>query len=159
MCTANSRRRRGAAVLELALVLPFLLMLLLGFLEVGRKVYVQMIIENAVGVGGRQASTGFWTNAEVQEAVTNYLRTAKLPAQAVQNAVVTVEDLTSPGTDASLADQMDELRVTVTIPFRDLRWIPSWRFTNDSTTAIAKATFRSARVDPYPTDIQPPPGY
>ena len=92
----------------------------------------------------------------MKQAVTNYLKSAGL---STQNATVTVNDLTTPGTDATQAAQMDRLQVTVTIPFRDVRWAVSGFFTNDSTMLSATATFRSARVDPYPTNIQPPPGY
>ena len=145
----------GAAALEFAIVLPILLTFLLGVLEVGRMLDVQVMLESAVGVGGRQASTGVSTNAQVQQDVINYLTFAGLPTQDV---TVTVEDLTTPGTDASLAAELDALQVTVTIPFSDVRWAATALVTNNNTLLSATSTFRSARVNPYPTNIEPPTG-
>jgi Flp pilus assembly protein TadG len=105
---------------EFAVVLPFLLLLLAGIWEVGALVEVQQILSNAAHVGGRQASTGLNTNAQVQQAVLQYLQNAGLPTQ---NVTVTVTDVTSGG-DVSAANQMDQLNVTVTIPFADIAWDP-----------------------------------
>jgi Flp pilus assembly protein TadG len=152
----NSRRPcRGVAALELAIALPFLSGILLGVWEVGRMLDVQVILETAVGVGGRQASTGVSTNAQVQQDVINYLALAGLPTQDV---TVTVEDLTAPGTDATAAAQLDTLQVTVTIPFRDVRWTTTSFVTNSNTILSATSTYPSARSDPYPTNIQVPVG-
>jgi hypothetical protein len=116
---------------------------------------VQIMLENAVGVGGRQASTGVCTNAQVQQDVINCLTLAGLPTKDV---TVTVADLTTPGTDASQAAQMDTLQVTVTIPFRDVRWAATSFVTNNNTILSATSIYPSARVNPYPTNIQPPMG-
>jgi len=157
MCRKSRRRqRRGIAAVELAVVLPFLVAILLGALEVGRALDVQAMLENAAGVGGRQASTGVSTNTQVQQAVTNYLKFAGLPTQ---NVTVTVTDLTTFGPAATQAAQMDVLQVTVTIPFQDVRWAVSGFFISNNSMLSATSTFRSARVDPYPTNIQAPPGY
>ncbi|MGO8746502.1 MAG: TadE/TadG family type IV pilus assembly protein [Thermoguttaceae bacterium] len=146
---------RGVAALELAIVLPILLTFLLGVLEVGRMLDVQVMLETAVGVGGRQASTGLSTNAQVQQDVINNLTFAGLPTQDV---TVTVEDLTTPGTDATQAAELDTLQVTVTIPFSDVRWAATALVTDNNTMLSATSTFRSARVNPYPTNIEPPVG-
>ena len=150
-----SRPCRGVAALELALVLPVLSSLFLGVCEVGRMLDVQIMLENAVEVGGRQASTGVCTDAQVQQDVINCLALAGLPSQ---DATVTVVDLTSPGTDASQASEMDTLQVTVTIPFRDVRWAATTFVTNNNTMLSATSIYPSARVNPYPTNIQPPMG-
>jgi Flp pilus assembly protein TadG len=150
------RERRGAAAVEFAIVLLLLLTLLLGVLEVGRLLYVQMVLENAVGVGGRQASVGVSTNEQVQQAVANYLKFAGI---STLHATVTVTNLTSSSTDASEAAQLDRLQVTVTVPFTDVRLTTTTFFTSDSTALSATAIFPSARDVPYPTNIQSPPGH
>jgi Flp pilus assembly protein TadG len=157
------KSRRGAAAVELAIVLPLLAFLLFGVLEVGQLLNVQTILENSAGVGGRMASSGVSTNAEVQQAiikaVTNNLKSA-YPSANGENVAVTVENLTNPSLDVSQATQLDKLRITVSIPFRDVRWVASGIFfTDDATRVSARAFYCSARVNPYPTDIQPPPGY
>jgi Flp pilus assembly protein TadG len=153
---SRPHNRRGIATVELAVVLPLLTWLLIGVWEVGRLVDVQMIVQNAVGVGGRPASAGVSTKAQVQQVVTNYLNSAGL---ATQNAVVTVQNLTHSGIDASAATQLDRLQITVSVPFRDTSWGVSGFTTNSNTQVSATAIYYSARVDPYPTNISAPPGY
>jgi Flp pilus assembly protein TadG len=147
--------RRGIAAVELAVVSPFLVWLLIGVWEVGRLLDVQMIVQNAAGVGGRQACAGVSTNTQVQQAVLNYLQAAGLPSQ---YATVTVQDATSSGTDVSQATQMDHLQVTVSIPFNRVFWGVSGFTTNSSTQVSATALYYSARVTPYPSNVQAPAG-
>ena len=77
---ANIRRRRGVAAVEAAVLLPLALMLMLGTWEVGRMVEVSQILNNAAREGGRSASTGQYTNSQVQQTVLNYLMNAGLPS-------------------------------------------------------------------------------
>jgi Flp pilus assembly protein TadG len=147
--------RRGIAAVEFAVVSPLLVMLLLGTWEVGRLTDARQIVENAAGEGGSQASTGVYTNDKVQEKVRNYLQAAGWP---IQNLVVTVDNLTSPGTDASNATQLDRLKVTVSIPFQDVRWSAATLVTNNATKVVAESVWYSARVEAYPTNIAPPTG-
>lgn len=116
--TRLARVRKGVAAVEFAVTLPLLLLLLAGVWEVGAIINTQQITNNAVRVGGRQASTGLNTNAGVQQAVLQYLQNAGVQTQ---NVTVTVTDVTSGG-DVSAANQMDQLKVTVTIPFADVAW-------------------------------------
>src|SRR5437870_8740236 len=101
--------RRATAVIEFALLLPFILILLVGIWEVGRLIEVNQLLYNAAREGCRQASTGTINNTAVEQVVVNYLKNAGMPTQ---NLVVTVQDLTSPGTDVSAATWMDQLQVT-----------------------------------------------
>ena len=110
--------RYGVAAVEFAVVLPFLLLVLAGLWEVGALVKTQQLLSNAARVGGRQASTGLNTNAQVQQSVLQYLQNAGL---STTNVNVTVTDVTSGG-DVSNASQMDQISVTVTIPFKDVAW-------------------------------------
>src|SRR5262249_8726464 len=75
----QQQRRRGAAAVELALVLPLIIILLTGIWEVGRMVEVQQILSNAAREGARQASTGQITNADVEQVVVQYLNVAGIP--------------------------------------------------------------------------------
>ena len=113
-------RRRGIAALELAVVLPVLLTLLAGLLEVGRMIEVRQILSNAVREGGRRAATGVSTATEVRQVVLDYIRDAGLPTR---NAVVTVENQTSPSSLVQNAKKGDKLRVHASIPFQDVQWI------------------------------------
>jgi Flp pilus assembly protein TadG len=114
----HPRGRHGVAAVEFAFALPLLLVILAGIWEVGAIVEVQQILSNAARVGGRQASTGLNTSPQVQQAVTQYLQAAGLRTG---NVNVTVTNVTSGG-DVSNANQMDQLTVTATIPFKDVAW-------------------------------------
>ena len=151
----RSRRRTGAAAVELAMVLPLILTLLLGIWEVGRLVEIQQLLSNAAREAGRQAATGQLTNTQVKQVATNYLSVAGLPTG---NVVVNVDDLTSPGTDVSKAQYMDQLQVQVSIPFNDVRWCLLSIATNASTTLNAQVQWMTMLDKAYPSLPEPPQG-
>src|SRR5689334_319906 len=95
----NRSHRRGVALVELAVILPLLMLFLVGVWEVGRTVQVQQIMTMAVREGGRQASLGNKTTSEVQNAVVTYLNVQGITGVSAAN--VTVTNLTDPSRDPS----------------------------------------------------------
>jgi Flp pilus assembly protein TadG len=89
------RRARGAAAVEAALVLPFLMMFLLGVMEYGRYVMMLHVLQNAAREGARYAiahtepvvvsgvTYGNGTS-DVTNVVNNFLAGQKLSSQTVQ---------------------------------------------------------------------------
>jgi Flp pilus assembly protein TadG len=148
--------RRGVAAVEAALLLPLALLLVLGTWEVGRMVEVSQILNNAAREGGRSASTGQYTNSQVQQTVLNYLKNAGLPSTL---ATATVADLTNPSADCTTATELDQLQITVSLPFTAVRWSAATLVTNGSTTLNATTIFYSNNNQSYPTSISVPPGY
>jgi Flp pilus assembly protein TadG len=144
---ATTRRRRGAAAVEMAVSA-----LLLSPLPVG-VVQVQQILGNAVREGGRQASTGQLTAAQVQQVVTTYIQNAGLPTQ---HLTVTVQDLTSSGTDPTAASQFDQIQVTATIPYADVRYVSLQLVTKATPNLTASSTWYSMVDKPYPSPFTPP---
>ena len=149
--------RRAAAAVELAVVLPTVLLpLLLGLWEWGRIVEVQQVLDNAAREGARRASTGQKTNSQVSQAVLQYLTDTGL---GTAGATVTVTNVTS-GLDAASANQLDHLKVSVTLPYSDVRWTSLSLVTNSTTTLNASADWCSMRDIPFtisqtiPTTIQ-----
>ena len=115
---------------EVAVVLPILLTILLGLLELARLVEVRQVIGNSAREAGRQASTGQKTTAEVQQIALRYLQESGLDTS---GAAVTVTNLTSSSrSDPATAKQLDRMRIVVTIPFDDVRWIVLGNLTNAS---------------------------
>ena len=113
--------RRGAAAVELAVVLPLLLTLLLGVWDMGRLIDASQILSSAAREGARCASTGQVDSAGVQSAVLSYLTQAGL---STTGATVTISNLTTPSnTDPLSATQLDVFRITVTLPSNNVRWI------------------------------------
>src|SRR5262245_43268803 len=151
----RARARGGVAAVEFALVLPLIMSLLLGVWEVGRLIQVNQILSNAAREGGRQASTGLMTNAQVQDAVLQYLDRAGLPTA---HAAVTVTNLTNSSLDAASATQLDKLQVTVTLPAADVKWIALSLVTNANTNLNAASVWYSLRDHSYPSTITQPSG-
>jgi Flp pilus assembly protein TadG len=116
----GSSRRQGVAAVELGFVLPFFVLLMLGVWEVGRMVEVQQILSNAAREGGRVASTGTKTTTDIKNSVVTYLAANGITATTDN---VTVVNKTNASRDPTAAEQLDEFRVTVTIPFNSVRWI------------------------------------
>jgi Flp pilus assembly protein TadG len=147
-------------------VLPLFLILLTGLWEVGRIAEVNQILGNAAREGGRQASTGLVTNSGIQQIMMTYLQnalndndsTGNTGRQRTRNVVITISDLTPPSSDVSLATQLDRLQVTVTIPFKDVRWINLPLLSSDTTILTGQATWLSMKDKAYPTIITPPLG-
>ena len=110
----RDRRRLGTAAVELAVVAPFVIILLVGLLEVGRMVQVNEIVSNAAREGARKASTGINTYSDVQTTVANYLTNAGITNQT--GLTVTVYDVTQgnsgPTFNPSTAVWLDQLQVT-----------------------------------------------
>jgi Flp pilus assembly protein TadG len=94
----QSRRRRGAAVVETALALGVALMFVLGLFDFGRVIMMQQLVENAAREGARQAivGTSSMTTAQIQAVVTNYLG-----GQSLSNLNITVYEA-DPTTGANI---------------------------------------------------------
>jgi Flp pilus assembly protein TadG len=151
----SKSNRRGTACVEFAVVLPMLLIFILGILEIGRYVEVYQILEAAAREGARQASTGQKTNAQVISAVTGCVQAAGLPTNKL---TVTVNDLTNAGTDVSQATILDNLQVTVTLPYSAVAWSPSSYYTNSNTQISTTVYWPSANPQSYPSSISAPSG-
>jgi Flp pilus assembly protein TadG len=68
-------RRRGAAVVEAAIVMNIFLMFLFGVMEFGHYVFVKQLMDNAARDGARMASTGqqTYSTSQIQAQVTQEL--------------------------------------------------------------------------------------
>ncbi len=149
----RARRRRGAATVELALVLPLLLTILAGTLEVSRLLEAKTVLSQAAREGGRQAAAGRLDEAGVEQVVRGYLQNAGLP---VEHVTVTVINLSHPSLGIQDAEQLDSIRVSVSLPFEDLR-LSSLRLVTDEATMVeAEATWFSLKDRPYPDFPEPP---
>jgi Flp pilus assembly protein TadG len=73
VCVRSNRTSRGAAAVEFALLVPFLLMLLLGVIDFGFMLNREGVLNNASREAVRVASVG-GSKAEVTAAVTSFLK-------------------------------------------------------------------------------------
>jgi Flp pilus assembly protein TadG len=158
------RGRRGIAAVETALVLPLLLTLLLGLWEVGRILEVQQVLCIAARDAARQAGSGLCTNAQVKQTAINSVRRILDDASgdltknlAVDVAVYSKDAPTvAEPIDVSLAEPLDLLKVTITIPYADVRWIQLPMVTG-AVQLRAETTWLSLKNLPYPTAVPQPP--
>ena len=136
--------RRGVVALELATVLPFILILLFGVWDVGRIVEVQQLVNNAAREGARLAAVGTMLDpttgnerdiyaADVQQIVVNYLNRNGLKTSGI---VVEFSDLTNAVSDPYLAQHLDHLEVTVQLPADNFRFILVNNFSATNTTVL-----------------------
>jgi Flp pilus assembly protein TadG len=123
MMIVKSRRpgRRAVAAVEMALVSPLLVLLMLGLWEVGRVVEAQQILSNAAREAARQAATATKTTSEIQLTALTYIQQAGLNNSGVS---VTFTDVTTPSvTSPDAALNLDHLKITVTMPTDNVRWL------------------------------------
>lgn len=128
-------RRRGAAIVEFALVMPVLFLLLIGIIEFGRALMVQQVLTNASREGARRAVIESATADEVEQLVRDYLATAR-----VSGATISIEP--TPLADLGFGDAVT---VDVSVPYDSVSWIPSSWFL-DGTTLQAGTTMRVERL-------------
>lgn len=116
-------RRRGAAVVEMAVTLPIFLVVLLGILEFGRAMMVQQLLVNGARIGVRKAILDESTNSEVEQLVDD---TCQATVQATVTVTISVNGV--PGADLSSANPGDLCQVNLSIPFSSVSLLPapSW---------------------------------
>ena len=121
-------KRRGASVVEFAIVAPVFFLMVIGFIELGRALMVQQVLINASRVGVRQAIVVGATAAAVQTAVQDY-------AQSVAVAGVTVAVTPDP----AATNAGDMITVTTSVDFADVSWLTSpWFLGGKTLTASSK---------------------
>ena len=135
MCRSYRKKRRGAAVVEFAIVAPLFFLLLFGMIEYGRMVMVQQVLTNASREGSRQAVLDGSTTATVTTTVTDYLT----------NGGVTGGTITVTPDPPGNAVFGDPVTVSVTIPFDQVSWLPSPMFLG-GTNLTATTTMRRESV-------------
>jgi len=128
----RAQRRRGAAAVEFALVLPILLFTVVGILELGRLLQVQQILANAAREGARHGAADA-PAADVEEIVRRYLRNQGLAAIEPSATVTSV-------TTGATPSGFPVYRVEISLPSSTVRWV-SPIITNPSAPIVAAASW------------------
>lgn len=119
--SSAGKRRAGAAVVEFALVAPLLFLLILGSIEFGRGMMALELVANAAREGARKGCLPGTATKDIQTTITNSLSGTGIPTK---NAAVTVM-VNNASKDASTAVTDDSITVTITVPLRDVSWLPT----------------------------------
>lgn len=119
-CAASGRP--GAAAVEFAVVAPVLFLMLFGIVEISRGLMVVAILDNAARIGCRTGSLPGKKTSDVVTAVTNYMSTVGMTTESV---TVEVNDVVA---DSNTAKDYDEITVIVSIPTKDITWVPKTHY-------------------------------
>jgi len=126
---ANSqvRPRRGAAVVEFAVVAPLLFALALGIIEFGRAMMVLELLNNAARAGCRAGVLNGSSNTDVNSAITTALTGSGV------NSPSTTIDVNGSQADVSTAQTGDTISVTVSVGADAVTWLPVPQFLGGKT--------------------------
>lgn len=136
MLVRTRPRRRGAATVEFAVVVPVLLLFLLGIVEIGRLVMVAQVNTSAAREAARYAAQGTADAATIEAYTRNYLSAAGIARADDANAVtIRIEtpsgDAWSTVSSPSGVAPGTPVRVTVSTNFNQQSWLPSRFFVGD----------------------------
>ena len=125
----DKHARCGAAMVEMALVLPLFLMLILGIIEFGRAMMVANLVTNAAREGARMAVLDGSTNTEVNNAVESFLQGAIGQGVSAADIDVTITVTPAagnpnPANNVANAIARDLITIKVQIPFNKVALIP-----------------------------------
>ncbi len=122
------RRRRGAAVVELAIAMPLLALLALGVTEFSQYVNAAQVVTNASRRGARLAARNETVTAsEVQNDVTAFL-TGAFPGLSGPSSAISVQVVDGSGApinngDLTTISSGSPIRVDVSLNFDSIRWL------------------------------------
>ena len=102
-------------MVEFAIVAPLFFLLVFAMVEYGRMVMVSQIITNASREGARQAVLDGATNADVENAVDDFLTGSSITGATVETVPA----------DISTAGYGEAVTVSVFINFDQVSWLPS----------------------------------
>jgi Flp pilus assembly protein TadG len=138
LCRLCRKNRRGAAVVEFAIVAPVFFLLVFGMIEYGRMVMVQQILTNASREGARYAVIlDSNDTTAVQDKVTDYLESASIGG----SPTVTVD------WPASGSGSNQPVTVSVSIPFGQVSWLPSPMFVSSTLPLTATSVMRKESTE------------
>lgn len=135
LCRLCRKYRGGVAAVEFAVVAPLFFLLVFGMIEYGRLVMVQQLLTNASREGARTGvvlSAADLTLDKIRPSVTDFLTDAGI---STTNATVTAAAVNPDGSEKLLgsANYGDGIKVSVSIPFGDVSYLPSPKFLNGKT--------------------------
>jgi Flp pilus assembly protein TadG len=120
---------------EFAIVAPVFFLMIFGMIEYGRLVMVQQVLTNATREGARRAVLEDATADTVRTVVRNYLDNSSINGNN-PNLQITVDP------EPQSATEDDEaITVSVSLPFRDVSWLPAPLYLN-ATTMNASSVMR-----------------
>lgn len=120
MSVRRLRNQAGQSLVELALILPILLIVVMGIFEFGRAWHTRQIVTDAARAGARRAVVfdADMTQDSVYAAITNELNRSGIPTSAV---TILFDQTPAPGGKWRATGEMQTVYVSVQYRFGFLR--------------------------------------
>lgn len=115
----NQQTRTGLAAAEFALVLPFIVFLAIGMIEMGRGLQVKEILSDAARKGCRTGIKPLSSNSTVTTDINTVLTDNNLTSS---DATITIQ-VNGATANVNTAKQNDKISVKVSIPVSKIAWI------------------------------------
>jgi Flp pilus assembly protein TadG len=119
--------RKGAAMVEMAVVLPVFFMILMGIVEFGRGMMVTQVVTNCAREAARTAILEGSLNSDVSTYVADYLdRSLSLSAADIDTLIVVfdADGNQKANNDITLARRLDLIQVHVSVPYEKVNFLP-----------------------------------
>lgn len=142
---AGRARRRAAATVEFAFVVPLLLMFMLGIVEYGRLLMAAQIGTNASREGARYAVQADTTPTDVDTYTRTYLTQAGIPAAAIASVSTDYRNSANQWVTASSLSSLAQgtaVRVTVKLNFDSVSWLPTTVFVSKGSQLTESTVMR-----------------
>ena len=119
---SESQKRRGATVVEFAMVVPILFLLVFGMIEFGRYVMLQQIAITSTREGSRKAALGTTTSdQQVETVVRDYLAAGGVQSSVANDPSKVIVNV-NPSNLSGMASGTP-ITVDVQMSFADLGWL------------------------------------
>lgn len=132
-----NHRCRGAAIVEMAFVLPLFIALIFAQIESARLGMVSQMLTTAAREGCRVAVVNGNTNSDVTNRVNTILTSAGM-------SNVTMTQVPADCTTVHAGDSPNSITVTLSVPYSRVSWLPVPYFLTTA-TITASATLSSER--------------
>jgi Flp pilus assembly protein TadG len=124
----HRRTRRGAHLVEFALVAPLFFLFVLTIVDIGRGMMATSLLNNAARAGCRTGVLRGKANSDIQTAVTQTLN-----GQGMSGTTLTVT-VNGAVADASTANTKDLIAVSLSTPVANVTWLPAALFVKGTLT-------------------------
>ena len=141
----KNEKRRGIAALEAAVVMPVMIVLVLGTIEMGTALRAGTIMQSAVREAGRLANMKWSTlidqndtpNAKVERDLRNFVTASGLPGDQL-NVSITHASGDNAGQPFDISDSDNDLqmmKITLTLPYSNISLFPTNHMSGKSVSA------------------------
>ncbi|MCA8991089.1 MAG: pilus assembly protein [Planctomycetaceae bacterium] len=134
--------RKGAALVEAALVLPVFFLVIMGVVEFGRALTVSQLVTNAAREGARRSVLDGATNTDVEtyvrDILSDPLHITNTDVIAVTITITPATGNTTTGDNLADAQMDDQIKVEVSVPYNEValaagHWMNGKNISGEST--------------------------